>query len=380
MAGNTLAAIETKVRRLTRSPSLAQLTQADLDNYINTFVLYDFPEQLRTFIAREPFTFWCQPFQDVYPTNIIGFGGASGAQNNPLYNFQNIYLTVHPPAYIAGYQSFYSQDREQFFGIYPFVESIVSIPGVGDGITTSYSGVINAAQAIVPSNLTQQVVLLRNNVLFSSVDLYGNGLAMIDVPVLDSVTGNPTPYGNLYQQNSSSFPTTPLLATTPYMLNNAPILANNYINYVTGQFVVTFPFAPASGELISSQTSPQIVSLPQSLLYHNNEFTLRPVPDQPYAINFEVYVRPTELLASNQSPDLEEYWQFIAYGAARKILQDRLDMDSVQMIEPEFREQMRLCLRRTIVQNTNQRTATIYTEQTSFTGQGGNGWGSGGNF
>lgn len=378
MAGNTLASIEQKVRRLTRSPSTSQLTVADLDNYINTFVLYDFPEQLRTFNLRIPFNFWCQPFQDVYPIDIAGFGGATLASSQPLYNFQNKYLTIHPPVFVAGYQAMYSQSRDQFFSVYPLTNSIAAIPGIGDNITTSYSGVINAAQSVIPSNLTQQVVLLRNNVLFSSVDLNGNGLAMIDRPVLDQTTGNPTPYGNLYPQNA--VPTTPLLTPAPYSPGVGSILLNNYINYVTGAFTVTFQTAPATGELINSQTVPQIITLPQAMLFYGNQITLRPVPDQPYQINFEVYKRPTELLAQNQSPELEEYWQFIAYGAARKILQDRLDMDSVNLLEPEFREQMRLCLRRSIVQYTNERTATIYTEQTSYTGQGGWGWGSGGNF
>ena len=39
-----LQTIRTKVRRLTRSLSPAQLTDAQIDEYINTFVLYDFPE------------------------------------------------------------------------------------------------------------------------------------------------------------------------------------------------------------------------------------------------------------------------------------------------------------------------------------------------
>ncbi len=48
------------------------------------------------------------------------------------------------------------------------------------------------------------------------------------------------------------------------------------------------------------------------------------------------------------------------------------------MILPELNKQERLCLRRTIVQITNERSATIYTEMSS--GPGGNGgfWGAGG--
>src|SRR5580765_2325949 len=95
MANSTLAAIQQKVRRLTRSPSLQQLSDADLNQYINTFILYDFPEHLRLFSLRTTLTFYTQPFIDVYETNTID-------PTNPLYNFKNKYLTVHPTIYVAG--------------------------------------------------------------------------------------------------------------------------------------------------------------------------------------------------------------------------------------------------------------------------------------
>lgn len=365
---SNLQAIETKVRRLTRNMSESQLSTAEIDNYINTFILYDFPEHIRTFNFRTTFNFWANPYQDVYPTDTASFGDPVAnptIENNPLYNFQNTYLTVHPPVYIAGYQSFYTQSREQFYGVYPLTNSIASIGPSGDGATLSFTGVVNSQQSIVPGNLVQTVTLLQNNVLFSSVDTTGAGLALVDVPVLDAATGNPSINGNLYVPSFQPF--APPTVITP----------NNTINYVTGKFTITFPFAPGVGVPINSQTVPQIVSLPQALCYYNNKFILRPVPDQPYQINFEAYIRPTALLNENAIPDLEEYWQYIAYGAAKKIFEDRMDLDSVALIMPEFKKQEALMLRRTIVQYTNERTATIYTEQTSF-GTGFGAWGGAG--
>ena len=90
----------------------------------------------------------------------------------------------------------------------------------------------------------------------------------------------------------------------------------------------------------------------------------------------EVDKRPSELLNGAQMPELSEWWQYIAYGAARKVLQDRMDMDTLAMIEPEYKKQESLVLRRTIVQQTTQRTSTIYTEQTA--GAYGFGWWYGG--
>jgi len=366
---STLQAIQTKVRRLTRSPSTAQLTDEDLQNYINTFVVYDFPEQLRTFNLREQFSFVCNPYQDTYPTDM-----SIQQINNPLYNFQNKYLTVHPPAYIAGFPAFYTQSREQFYNIYPSLQSTLSIGTFGDGVTTSFTGVItNNTGPSTPGVQNQSTVLLKNNVLFSSIDLNNLGLALVDVPVLDTATGFETVNGNLYVPGSQ--PTDPVTGVPVFPTVITP---TNTINYLTGVFTITFPTAPGAGQQIFSQTVPAVTALPQSLLFYQDQFVLRPVPDQPYTINFEVFIRPTALLSLGQSPQLEEWWQYIAYGAAKKIFEDRMEMESVQMIMPEFKTQERLCLRRTLVHYANERTATIYTES-SGSANGWGWWGLGGN-
>jgi len=361
--GNTLATIQTKVRRLTRTPSTSQLSDDDLNQYINTFVVYDFPEHLRMFNLRTTFEFITNPYQDVYPTDQASFVGVT---TNPLYDFQNTHISVHPPFYIAGYQTFYTQSREQFFGIYPNVNTIQSIGTAGDGITTQFTGVIPILSQSFNSGIGG-AVLLQNQVLFSSVDINNNGLALQDVPLTNPSTGNPTVQGNLYVPGS--LPTTPPLTTD--------FDPNNNINYVTGQFTITFPTAPAQAAAINSQTVPSVTTRPQGILYYDNKFTIRPAPDQPYTVNFETYVRPSYLMQTNQSPQLQEWWQYIAYGAAKKILEDRMDLDTVALIMPEFKKQEALCLRRTIVQYTNERVATIYTEQTSF-GPGSGQWGWGG--
>lgn len=351
----TLSAIQTKVRRLTRSVSENQLSTADLNNYINTFTIYDFPEQLRTFNLRTDFTFWCNAFQDTYKTD------TSLATTDPLYNFQNLYLTIHPPFYVAGFQAFYTQSPQQFWGIYPFVNSISPTGSTGNGVQTNFTGTINTTQAILLPGQTQQVVLDKKNVLFSSIDANNNGLALVDTPISNTL-GNLAPPGQAPTSTTIQDPA-------------------NFINYITGAYSITFggtatPVAPGVSQPINSQTVNLSPARPQAILYYGNVFTLRPIPDQPYAINFEVYQRPTALLSTSQSPELEEYWQYISYGAARKILQDRMDLESVALLEPEFREQERLCLRRTLVQYSNERTATIYTENNL--GAGGSwGWNGG---
>lgn len=346
MADSSLQAIRNKVRLLTRSPSTNQLSDTTLDQYINTFVQYDFPAHLRLISDRVQFTFYCNPFQDVYVTD------TSLPTTDPLYNFQNRYMTMDSPIYIAGYQALFSQSRTQFFGIYPMVRSIQSIGAVGDGVTTSFSGYVLQQGQPQPSTFNQVTPILQNNVLFDSIDVNGNGLALIDLPI-DNITG---------------------LLVVP-----GTVISSGSINYITGQFTIDFATAPADGAPINSQTVPYQPSLPQALLFYENKFTLRPVPDQPYAINMEVYQRPIELLTTGQSPQLEQWWQYIAYGAAKKIFEDRMDLDSVALIMPEFKKQEMLVQRTTIVQQTSQRASTIYTDNVA-SGYGSGWYYGGGNF
>ena len=97
MALATLTIIQNKVRRLTRSLSPAQLTDDQLNDYINTFIQYDFPEHLRLANLRTTFSFYTEPWVDVYESN--------DDPNSVFNNFDNLYTTIHPPVYVAGYQA-----------------------------------------------------------------------------------------------------------------------------------------------------------------------------------------------------------------------------------------------------------------------------------
>jgi hypothetical protein len=134
------------------------------------------------------------------------------------------------------------------------------------------------------------------------------------------------------------------------------------------------PPYPGTPGVVYSQTIPFVPARPQALLYFDDTFILRPVPDMPYKITMECFVRPSVLLDATDVPQLSEWWQYIAYGTAKKVFEDRMDMDSLQMIMPEYKNQERLVLRRTIVNNASVRTATIYTEQVDLS-SGLSGWG-----
>ncbi len=137
--------------------------------------------------------------------------------------------------------------------------------------------------------------------------------------------------------------------------------------------MINFSNITAPGQPITSQTVPMALARPQAMCFWSNQFILRPVPDQPYPINMEVYKRPDSLLQLNQDPKLQQYWQYIAYGAALKIFQDRSDTDSAALIFPEFKHQEMLVQRRSWVQYANEQVGTIYTNQLSDRNQFGSG-------
>ena len=88
MAVTTLEEIRNKVRKLTQSPSTSQLTIVDLDQYINTFILYDFPETLRLFSLQKAVRFSLEPNIDTYTVDSVLVDG-------------NSFITYNPPVYIA---------------------------------------------------------------------------------------------------------------------------------------------------------------------------------------------------------------------------------------------------------------------------------------
>lgn len=326
MADSTLLAIQKKVRRITRSPSPSQLSDSDLDEYINTSILYDFPENVRLFSLRTNLTFYTQPGVDLYQT--------STDLNSPLYNFKNKYIAVHPPVFLAGIPGFFTQYRDVFYGIYPQTVTIASTNLFGDGVATTFSGIIFAHPC------------LQNNVVMTALDANGSGMVLVDYP---SAT----------QPAFGAFG----LFGAPQTYNLSPY---GFINYLTGAFTITFPTPPANRAEITSEVVAYNPGKPLSILYYDNQFTIRPVPDKVYSIQIEADVRPTELLATAQEPEIQQWWQYIAILASKKIFEDRMDLDSVQQLMPMLKEQENLVLRTTLTQQANERTVTIYTQGKNF--------------
>ena len=325
---STLGLIRNKVRRLTGRPSEQQITLAQVDEYINTFYLYDMPETLRLFDQKTIFQFMTEANVDTY--DMRNHMVTDDAGSSTLYRAADVYNNLIPPAYVAGYQVMWTQSREQLFIQYPAIAQLNQTLE-GDGTAGPYS----VTFANTP--------ILQRSVSVGAIDNTETVINLVDEPVNRRD-------GDLYPINTM-VPT----AISPFD-----------INYLTGVVTVTFSNAIPIGNEISFSGVPYVANRPQAILFFDNILTMRPIPDASYLIRIDAYKRPTSLLATNTNPQLTQWWQYIAFGTALKIFEDQQDMDGYNQIMPMFMKQESLVLRRTIVQQTNQRTSTIYTEGLSF--------------
>ena len=360
---STLADIRDKVRRITGRPSDQQISNAQIDAYINTFYLYDLPEHLQLISNRVNFQFLT-------------------TANKAIYDLpNNFYLTAMPPVRIAGYQTYMTQSREAFYRINPSLSLMQARVGMGNGTTGpytfqlgqtpilrgwkrnppgAYSISLAGTQSDVPANQ------LNWQVLISGTDVNGNSISLVD-----------DGQGHLFDPGNLSISQTP-----PYVgdLSTVPANSRGTVDYLTGVVTVNapalFPLGPgfstaiAANAPINAQYVPYVASRPQSVVFFQQQFNIYPVPDQAYTVSLEAYALPTALLDlggfGTDVPQMREWWQVLAYGAADKIFTDNADMDSAAKFRPLLDEQLKLIQRRTIVQQTSERTATIYSEQNSM--------------
>lgn len=337
---NTLGDIISKIRRICKAPSANQITDNQIIQYINTYFLYDFPQELRLKNTLSNFTFTTSPNQDNYqlPTDSV--------------------ITIEPPVYISGYQSYFTQSQDDFYRLYPRLGLSVNGLATGNGTQGPYSFTLSNAP------------VLQNNVVVYAEDSTGATATAVDIPITTS-TG---------------------------ALSGVAIQAASTINYVTGSVSILFNNVIPSGNPINCQVVPYMPSRPVAMLFYHDTISLRPVPDAAYLVNVQAYVNPIAcILGQSFNPptdggtndtmypsppnainipagfindtdtaQIKQWWQLIAWGASMKIFEDRGDLESIGKFMPLFDNQRRLVLRRTLVEMATERAATIYTEQCSY--------------
>jgi hypothetical protein len=310
MALNDFDYIKGKIRRVTGRPSINQLTDADLIDYINSFLVYDFPLHTRLIYNRQVYSIQLVPRVGVYS----------------IASIKNEYSNFEPPAYIDGLPIQYSQNEQSFYSLYPRLKYSVNW-ATGSGIAGPYAG----SYSYTPITPTTVVI--------SAVDAGGNSLLALD----DGV-------GSFTDQLG------------------APIVGST-INYLTGAVAgITFTNVIPVGNKIYMSANNYILGKPFTVLYFNNSFHFYPFPDRAYTFDIVAYPNLAATTASGGSlfPDLNQWADTIALGTSLKIFTDNLDLDSYAKVQPLFNEAKRLAERRTLKQLSNQRASTIYDDGLSY--------------
>jgi len=136
---------------------------------------------------------------------------------------------------------------------------------------------------------------------------------------------------------------------------------NNTINYLSGTAVVNFPVAIPSGTNINAQCLFFSSGLPRGILFNNNVLTLRSPPDRQYLVELDAYLTPAAMLSTSDAIPFAYMAEYVARGAARKVLSDTGDVEQFQFYEPFFKEQETLVWKRSLRQKTSTRVQTIYS-------------------
>ena len=347
LATSQLQNIRATIRRITGRTSPSTITDEQIDNYINTFYVYDMPEHLKLESLRVNYQFLTSANQAIYDFPI------------------EYYLNNMPPVYIAGYQSYMTQSRENFYRVNSTFQYKQDSVAIGNGTAGPYTGTLTTTYVLQgykpnpPGAYSLDTTVLPKNIIWGIT--FSGKAAAGTAGIAQSVSLIDDGQGNLFDINDP---------------NCDPLNARGTINYITGAFALNnFSQAIDNGQQINAQYVAYKASRPQSVLYYNNQFMVYPVPDQAYVVSFEAFQYPTAFLVSGtgggdpdaaKSPLLSEWWQLLAYGAALKVFSDNADFENYMKFRPLFEEHMRLVNRRTINQYSTERTSSIYTEQTQF--------------
>jgi len=189
--------------------------------------------------------------------------------------------------------------------------------------------------------------------------------------------GNNVYLNSLNQQKPAIPPLSPLPIPSPPLS-----LTQQYcgtVNYVTTQINLLIPVPLQAGSQLNIWAATYQVGRPYNLLFWNNELTIRPVPDNVYLCEVEVFQTPAQFMATTDNPILNQWAQYIAYGAASEILRDRQDMEGVENLKEGFTRQEGLVLERQAVEEIGQPNITTFNSTQLGFGVGvGNGYGCGG--
>lgn len=392
---NLLSDIITYVRRIIKSPSDAVISDNLIIDYINRFWTMDVDAEMQLFDLKTQYKFMTTPGVDKYNMPLYSLQTEPGSQTVSYYP---VYQGFLGPAYINGVPVSFQTEKQQFFNVWNSWVQNLQVVATGTGISTytlnipilpTSSGVpqnppfngllrghidntgliaigspIQDPPLVTSFNTTVPVTSVEPMVYISSIDAFGKNVVVCDSGQFLSSNVN---YGLLMQPGAAPLGNIALTGVYGTTVNT--------INYFTGVANVTFPSPIPNGNNINVNCYYYQSGLPRAILFYNNVLTLRSPPALQYLIELEAYLSPAAFLSSGAANPFAYMSEYIARGAARKILSDTGDIEQFMFYEPLFKEQRLLVWKRSQRQWTANRTQTIYSQGTSSNSIGFNGFG-----
>lgn len=388
---NLLSDILTYIRRIIKSPSNATVTDNLLIDYVNRFWLMDVDARLQLFDLKTKYQFQTTPGVDKYNMPLYSVQTEPG---NQIIGMFPVYQGFVGPCFINGVQvAFYTQ-KSDFFNIWPNITQNMGVVATGDGsagpytlqfpilpnnppLNPPFNGIVRGhidITGIIATGINQDppvingasfggalslipTTSIESAVYITSIDATGANVVVADSGFM--LQGNVN-YGLLMTPGAAPYGNSVLPGTYS--------TTSNTINYFSGAAVVSFPVAIPSGVNINAQCFYFQGGLPRGILFYNNTLTLRSPPDTQYLVELDAYLSPAAFLNTANAIPFGYMAEYIARGAARKMLSDTGDIEQFQFYEPLFREQELLVWKRSQRQFTSTRTQTLYSQ--GF-GQGG---------
>ena len=375
---NLLSDIITYVRRIIKSPSDSVITDNLIIDYINRFWLMDVDARLQLFDFKTKYQFQTTPGIDQYNMPLYDVQTEPG--NQTIASFP-VYQGFMQSCYMNGIQvPFYTQ-RDPFFNLWPNYLQFLNPAAEGNGGSTytitlpffpALAGHVDITGIIAtgtnqdppltsagPSTNFQKIptTSVYSAVYFTATDATGaNAIVADSGQFLEGNVG----YGLLMRPGNAPFGNV--------ALNGGYSTTSNTVNYATGVANITFTAADGSplnipaGNPIQAQCYFYQQGLPRAILFYNNCITIRPPSDIPYLIEMNAYLTPAAFLVSSDAIPFGYMAEYLARGAARKILSDTGDVEQFNFYEPLFIEQERLVWKRSQRQFTATRTGTIFSD------------------
>lgn len=276
-----LTDIIAKTRSTTGRPDMTQLTDQQIVDYINRYYQYVMPKELKIFFEYTYYTFYTIANQDTY-------------------NWPVTFATTNPVARVDGFPLDWYTSPDLFYQDYPLQLNKVNVG--------TYTGTNNFS-----FSLTYFPVLANTTYVTDGIQV-----------AMDNGQGG-------FNQVSPVVPGPgPIPAPTP-----TPIPGS--IDYATGivsglQFVNT----PVMNAQIIASIYTYQAARPQGILYYNNQYILRLVPDQVYEVIMEGLPVLTPLINPTDVPFRTDLGPLIAFGASLEIFSDFNQMDQWDQYQPQY--------------------------------------------